>query len=241
MLTKVVAIEQGLGDTGAFAAKGEGVVGHFGYGFEDYGVVGGIVRVASPGEGGVAVNETCRDGERVDFVLVEVVDDGYSRFVDVAAVDGFVGERLGAGDGPVKVVGVGGAQGGNGETGLGEAGGELRVSMNDGSDGGELTVEESVGIEVGGGLEVAVDYFALEIGDDHVFGAEVVVVDAGGLDDDEVLVAVDAAGVAEGVEHEASADKFEVGFKDGSAKFFKKHGFSGFRFRVNVFLAGRLR
>ena len=55
--------------------------------------------------------------------------------MDVAAADGFVGEGWGAGDGAVEVVGVGGAERGDGEAGLGEAGGELRVSVDYGSDG----------------------------------------------------------------------------------------------------------
>ena len=117
---------------------------------------------------------------------------------------------------------MGGAERGDGEAGLGEAGGELGVGVDDGADGGELAVEEGVGVEVGGGFEVAVDDFAVEVGDDHEFGVEFVVVDAGGLDDDEALLAVDAAGVAEGVEDEAAADEFEVGFEDGGAKFFEE-------------------
>jgi len=125
----------------------------------------------------------------------------------------------------VEVVGVGGAEGGYGEAGLGEAGGELGVGVDDAADGGELAVEEGVGIEVGGGFEFAVDDVAVEVGDDHEFGDEFVVIYAGRLDDDEALVAVDAAGVAEGVEDEAALDEFEVGFEDLSAKFFEKHGF----------------
>ena len=62
-----------------------------------------------------------------------------------------------------------------------------------------------------------------------MFGEKLVVVDAGGLDDDEVLYAVDAAGVSEGVEDEAATDEFEVGFEDGGAKFFEEHAFLRFR------------
>jgi len=224
VFAEVVAIEEGLGDSLAVSFEGEGVVGHFGDGFEDHGVVGGFVGVASPGEGGVAVDEAGGNGERVDSLLLEEADDGEAGFVDVAAADGFVGERRGAGDGAVEVVGVGGAEWWDGEASLGEAGGELGVGVDDGADGGELAVEEGVGVEVGGGFEFAVDDFAVEVGDDHEFGDEFVVVDAGGLDDDEALGAVDATGVAEGVEDEATLDEFEVGFEDLRAKFFEEHG-----------------
>ena len=176
--------------------------------------MGGFVGSAAPAEGGVAVDEARRDGERVDSVLRKVVDDGEAGLVDVAAGDGFIVQGRGAGDGAVEVVGVGGAERRDGEAGLGEAGGELGVGVDDSADGEELAVEEGVGIEVGGGFEFAVDDLALEVGDDHEFGDELVVVDAGGFDDDEALVAVDTAGVAEGIEDEAALDEFEVGFED---------------------------
>src|SRR5882757_2276412 len=165
---------------------------------------------------------------------MEVIDYGQAGLVDVAAGYGFIVQWCGAWDSAVDVVGVGGAQGWDGEAGLGEAGGELGVSVDDGADGGELAVEEGVGVEVGGGLELAVDDVAVEVGDDHEFGDEFVVVDAGGLDDDEALVAVDAAGVAEGVEDQAALDYFEVGFEDLGAKFFEEHRVSPVEARVNV-------
>ena len=155
--------------------------------------------------------------------MVEALDDGEAGLVDVAAADGLVREWGCDGDGAVEVVGVRGAERRDREAGLREAGGELGVRVHDGADGGELAVEQRVGVEVGGGTEVAFDDLAVEVGDDHVAGLELVVVDAGGLDDDEALLAVDAGGVAEGVEHEAAADELEVGFEDLFAKFFEQH------------------
>jgi len=227
VFAEVVAVEESLGDCGAVGFQGKGVVGHFGYGFEDDGVVGGVVRRASPAEGSMAVDEAGGHGLGVDFVLMEMIDDGEAGLVDVAAGDGFVMQGRCAWDCSVEVVGVGGAERWDGEAGLGEAGGVLGVGVDDGADGGELAVKQGVGVEVGGGFELAIDDLAVEVGDDHEFGDEFVVVDAGGLDDDEALVAVDAAGVAEGVEDEAALDEFEVGFEDCGAKFFEQHGSSG--------------
>lgn len=263
VFAEVVAIEEGLGDGVGFGSEGEGAVGHAGDGFEDDGVVGGVVGVPAPDEGGVAGDEAGWDGEGVDGFgadvcresggcggvaakgegagavgfgtsgggvleaggeAAEAADDGEAGLVNVAAGDGLVGERLGAGDGAVEVVGVGGAEGGDGEAGLGEGGGELGVGMDDGADLGELAIEEGVGVEVGGGLEGAVDEDAVEVGHHHVFRPEVVVVDTGGLDDDEALGAVDARGVAEGVEDEAALDEFEVGFEDLFAELLEEHG-----------------
>ena len=219
-----MAVEEGLGDAGVVGDEGEGAIGHAGACFQDYGVVSGVVGVFAPAEGGVSGYEDGGDGEGIDLVLLKVADDGEAGLVDVASVDGFGGEFRGAGDRAVEIVGVGGAEGGNGEAGLGEAGGVLGVGVDDGADGEEFAVEEGVGVEVGGGLEGSVDDVAVEVGDDHVFGAEVVVVYAGGLDDDESLVAVDSGGVAEGVEDEATSDEFEIGFEYLGAEIFEEHG-----------------
>lgn len=62
MFAEVVAVEESLGDSLACSFEGEGVVGHLGYGFEDYGVVRCFVGVAAPNEGGVAVDEAGGDG-----------------------------------------------------------------------------------------------------------------------------------------------------------------------------------
>ena len=91
VFAEVVAVEEGLGDAFAVGAESQGVEGHFGYGFEDYGVVGGVVWVGAPAEGGVAVDQAGGDGEGVDSLLPEVVDDGEAGLVDVAAGAGFVG------------------------------------------------------------------------------------------------------------------------------------------------------
>ena len=74
------------------------------------------------------------------------------------------------------------------------------------------------------GLRAPSTIFPVEVGDDHVLRAEVVVVDTGGLDDDEALLSVDTRGVAEGVEDEAALDEFQVGFEDLGAEFFEEHG-----------------
>ena len=151
------------------------------------------------------------------------MDDGEAGLVDVAAADGLIREWRGARDGAVEVVGVCGAEGGDGHAGLGEGSGVLGVGVDDGADGRELAVEERVGVEVGGRAECAVNDLAVEVCDHHVLGAEVVVVDARRLDHDEPLLTIDARGVAEGVKDEAALDEFEVGFEDFFAKGLEEH------------------
>ncbi len=62
MFAEVVAVEKGLGHDVRFALQGQRAVGHAGYGFEDYRVVGGFVGGAAPDEGGVACDQAGGDG-----------------------------------------------------------------------------------------------------------------------------------------------------------------------------------
>ncbi len=184
----------------------------------------GFVRSAAPDEGGVAGDQAGGDGERVDGL--KTADDGEAGFVDVASLNCLICKGFRAGDRTVEVVGVGSAEGGDGHRSLGEAGGEFGVGVDYGADRWELAVEQSVGVEVRGRLEGAFDDVAVEVRNYHAFNAEVVVIDAGGLDDDEALLAIDAADVAEGIEDEAATNQFEVGFEDGGAEGFEEHGIS---------------
>ena len=102
----------------------------------------------------------------------EAADDDGAGVADVGLGDFFGGERFGDGDGAVEVVGVGGAEAGDGPAGLRPGGGELGVGVDDAADLGELAVEEGVGVEVAGGAQRAFDDFAVEVGDDQVGGGE---------------------------------------------------------------------
>ena len=72
----------------------------------------------------------------------------------------------------MEVVGVGGAEAGNGAAGLCPGGGELRVGVDDAADLGKLAVEQGVRIQIAGGAQGAFDDLAVEIGDDQVGGRE---------------------------------------------------------------------
>jgi hypothetical protein len=194
----------------------------------------GVVRRASPGEGRVTGDKAGGNGERIDRGVAgvtvcrgrsfETLDDGEASLMDVAAGDSFVAERSGDRNRPVEVISVRGAERRNGQAGLREARGVCGVRMHDRADGRELAIEQRVRVEIGGRSKVAFDDLAVEVGDDHVARAELGVVDAGGLDDDEALVAVDARGVAEGVKHKAATNEFEVGLEDLFTKLFEQHG-----------------
>jgi hypothetical protein len=221
MFAVVVAVEESLGDAGALSFERQRSIGHAGDHFEHDGIVGGLIRSGTPAEGGVSGDE---DGGNCGWVQPgEALDDGDPGLVDVASGDGLVGERLGDRNFAVKVVCVGGSEGGDGQARLREAGGVLGVGVDDCADGGELAIEQKVSVQVGGGIQVAVDDGAIQAGDDHVLRTKLVVVDSRGFDDDEPLFAVDAAGVAEGVEDQTALDQFEIGLKYRGPQFLEKH------------------
>jgi hypothetical protein len=226
----VFAVEVEIVDVGGkacFRCSEEGrAEGEAGDVFEDVGVFDGGGGGFSPCERRVAGAEDAGDLERVEIVPAEVADDDYAGVVLVAGGGFLGGERVGEWDGALEVIGVGGAEAGDGTAGLCPGGGEFGVGVDDAADGGELAVEIKVGGEVAGGAEVAFDDLAVEGGDDEVFGAEGGVIDAGGLDDDEGhgAGAVDAAGVAPGVGSEATAGDFLIGVEDFGAKGLEQHG-----------------
>jgi hypothetical protein len=86
--------------------------------------------------------------------------------------------------------------------------------MDDAADGREFAIEMEMSGEVGGWAQRAFDDFSVEIGDDKIGRLHGLVRHAAGLDGDEAGGAVDAAGVAEGVEDESAAYDFEICFKD---------------------------
>ena len=80
-----------------------------------------------------------------------------------------------------------------------------------------------MGVQIGGRPEGALDNRTVQVGHDHVLGAELVVLNPRGLDDDQALFAVDSGGVAKGVQHEAAADEFKIRFEDGFAELGQEH------------------
>jgi hypothetical protein len=102
----------------------------------------------APGKGGVAGDQDAGNGDGVEALEPEAADDDRAGIALVGLGDLLGGEGFGDGNGAVEVVGVGGAEAGNGAAGLSPGGGELGVGVDDAADLGELAVEEGVCVEV---------------------------------------------------------------------------------------------
>ena len=225
----VFALVVVFGNIGCQAFRGsiedDGAIGEACDKLQQVGIFDGSCGGFSPGEGGVACDEHARDGKWVEVAGVEEACDDGACVEDVGLFDFVGGEGFGDGDFAVEVVGVGGAEAGNGAAGLGPAGGEFGMGVDYATDLGKFAIEEQMGVEVAGGVEGAFDNDAVEGGDDEIFGGHGGVGDAAGFYGDERLGAgaVNAADVAEGVEGETAACDFLIGMEDLEAEIGEEH------------------
>ena len=84
------------------------------------------------------------------------------------------------------------------------------MGVGDAADTGKAAVEFEMRRVVGGRAQVAVDNVAIEVGDNDVGSGEIFVGDAAGFDGYQSLLAINSAGVAEGVKDKAAPNQFEV-------------------------------
>src|SRR5580658_4889681 len=110
-------------------------------------------RSLSPGKGSMAGDQDAGCGNWIDSVLAESPNDDRAGAADVAAGNFLGGEGLGDRDRAVKVVGMGGAEAGDGFAGLRPGGGELRMGMDDAADLGKFAIEQGMGVEVARGAQ----------------------------------------------------------------------------------------
>ncbi len=212
MLAKIVPILECLRDSTVVRVQSYSVIRHASNGFEQGGVVCGEKNIFAPGKGSVPCDKNSGDGEGIE--ILESAGDGEAGVEYVAAIDFLVCEVGGDGNFAVEIVRVRGAERWNGHASLRPCSCEVGMGVSDAANGREFPVKEQVGGEIRGRFERTFDDFACEVSDDHVLGAEFLVGDAAWLDGDKILIAVDAAGVAEGEEDEALPDEVEIGFKN---------------------------
>ena len=176
----------GIGRSGwvVFEAEQNGVEGQAGDVLKDIGVLDGFGDGYSPGEGSVAGDQDSGNGDGVEIAVAESLSDDFAGIADVCLGDLPGGEGIGDRNGAVKIVGVGGAEAGDGAACLRPRGGKLRVGVDDAADLREGAVEESMCIEIAGRAQGAFDDFAVDVRNDQIGGGERCVVDTTWLDDD---------------------------------------------------------
>ena len=118
MLTQVVFIQQFVLHGRELRRKLAREQAHIGALFQHHGVMHRIGGVFSPGERAVRMYQYRRDLCRVQTTFFEGFNDHFASLVFILAVDLLCGHLARAGDGTVKIIGVGGAPGGEIQPGL---------------------------------------------------------------------------------------------------------------------------
>ena len=182
----------------------------------------------------MAVTDHRGHGDGVDPALTEGLDDDPARVELVILVQLRLAQMAGAGDRAVEIVGVRGAVTGDVLPGLGPAHRVGAVGVDDAADRREGLVEHQMGLRVGGGVQLALDALALEIHDHHVLGPQLLILHAGGLDNEKTALPVDAADVAPGVGDQPAAGQLHIRLVDLALEFFQ-HSASSRRYHLWLF------
>ena len=156
-------------------------------------------RILAPGEGAVADADHAWDGRGLNAPLLKSVHNDDPGVFLIVLLQLTLGQMAGAGDGAVKVVGVGGAEAGDILPRLGPGHGVGAVGVDNAPHARERLVQLQMGLGIAGGLPLALHPLAgLQADHHHVSGGHAVVLHPGGLDDHQPLVPVDPRHVAPG-------------------------------------------
>ena len=89
----------------------------------------------------MAGNQDAGNGDGVKAFGAKAADDDRAGIADIGLGDLFGGEGFGDRNRAMEVVGVSGAEAGNGAAGLGPGGGELGVGVDDAADLGKFAIK----------------------------------------------------------------------------------------------------
>ena len=220
MLAQEMLVQHMLGRGLGGRVDGQGQDRHFRDLLQHSGVVDGLRSVTPPSEGAVAGAEHTGHVSRVDASLFKCLDDDFAGVFLVVLVDLFGRQLPRAGHCAVEIIGVGRAEGGQVAPRLRKGDCVGRVGMHDAAQLRKRLVQFEMGLRVAAGVEVALDLVAVQIQHDKHFGRQVVVFHAGGLDDEQSLLPVDARHIAPSIGHEPPPGQLHVGLVDLLFEFF---------------------
>ncbi len=172
-------------------------------------VVDSIVQSPAPGERTVAGDEHA--GTVQGIATSKGFDDyiagvHFVIFFDLASV-----EPSSARNGPMKIIGVSGAESRNRTATLRPGGGKKAVGVNDATNLTKSAIKNQMSVSIRAGLQIAFDDFSgIQRNDNHVFGFHGGIWNARRFDDNFPAGAVNTADVAPGLDDEAFGDKLEV-------------------------------
>jgi hypothetical protein len=155
--------------------------------------------------------------------IFEQAGDGVSGVFFVGSGDVAVRDNVGHRNCPTEIIGVRGAETGNGLACLSPRSCELGVGVADPTDFRKSLIKSDVSCQVQGEAKISFDDFAMQIGHHQTFGLHRFVRDAAGLNNQEGIFAGHAAGVAKGIQDRSATNQLQIRFKNFLAQFGEKH------------------
>ena len=213
-------VEQELRHADVRARELQGMVIHLGDDLEDLRVLDGLLGARAPGERAMLLDEDGWHSIRVDAVLLERADDDLARVLLVSLLDFLLRQGIRHGDVAVERISVRRAERFDWHTSFCKGDGPFRMRVDDGLDIREGLVEHEMRHRIARRVHITLDDVALKVDDDHIRGLEVLVRHARRLDDEEVLLAVDARDIAPSERDDAELRQHHVGFINFLFEFF---------------------
>ena len=149
---------------------------------------------------------------RVDAALCKRLDDDLAGVLLVVLVDFLRRQLPRAGHRAVKVVSMGRAKGGQVAPRLGKGHRVGGMGVYDAAQLRESFVQFQMCFRVAAGVQIALDLVAVQVHDNEHFRRKLVIFNAGGLDDEQAALPVNARDIPPGVGHKAPAGQFHIGF-----------------------------
>src|SRR6185437_1648509 len=97
------------------------------------------------------------------------------------------------------------------------------MSMDHAADCGKGPIEQQMRRQIGRWTQGAFHQISIQICQHQIAGLQSLIWHAARFDGDQSALAVDAAGIAEGVTDQAPSDEFKVGLQHGGAEGFQTH------------------
>ena len=205
MLAQKVFVNERVGRGCGLGVNLHCEIGELGDGFENHSVLRGFSGSHTPGKRGVVCDQ--HGGHLVGVDILEQAGDGMSGFFFVFYGDVSVIYNVGHLNCAAEIIGVRGAETGDGLACLSPRSCVLGVGVADATDFRKSLIKNDVSCQIRGRAKMSFDDFAMQIGHHQIFGLHRFVRDAAGLNNQEGIFAGNAAGVAKGVQDQSATNQ----------------------------------
>ena len=208
-------LDQGIFEPGYIGPDGHAEVSHTGNLFQHGTVVHRFFHRFAPGKWRVVAHQNHLHFFVAVVAALEVSHDLKARFVLIIAFDHGIVHWRGTRYVHGEVVGVGSAQDGDVQLGLGPGRSVGGMSMHNTSNVFPVFVQYGVGFGIRRGTFIAFHYHSLEVDNDDVFRFQRGIGYTAGFDGKDTRRTISHAGVAKSKEHQTQLGQLHIGFVTG--------------------------